>query len=173
MPQMPRRRWYVAQIETGAPLAEAEACLVGHGFATFCPLERWWGRDRFSGKRRPYARPFFPGYLFVGLDLAETSWRGIDRSMGVRHLLPVGRELPAAVPLWAMRAIHQLHAEYAQRVAGEPPPAYSEGARIRLPSIGGREVTVLRSTQERVWFLLRILGTERVVGMRADRVEAA
>ena len=58
----------------------------------YLPLVQCWRRH--ARKRELVERPLFPGYLFVHVDLEETSSRAIDMAEGVRGLVRFGARPP-------------------------------------------------------------------------------
>ena len=74
----------------------AERNLRAQGFQTYCPavLDTVTKRNQ----QTKTLRALFPNYIFVMFSLADTRWRGINYTRGVRHLLPSQSELPIAVP---------------------------------------------------------------------------
>lgn len=88
------RRWYAVQCLSNRE-AGAAAHLENQDFPVFLPRRR---------KTRRHARrietvlvPFFPGYLFVTLDLSRDRWRCVNGTYGVASLVMNG-EVPAPVP---------------------------------------------------------------------------
>jgi transcriptional antiterminator RfaH len=101
------RRWYAVQCQ---PHREGIAALnLRHQhFAAFLPYRR--KPRRHARKVDAVHTPFFPGYLFVGLDLMRQQWRSINGTFGVVRLLMQG-ERPAAVPRGFVEVLQQLCSE--------------------------------------------------------------
>lgn len=79
------------------PSSELKACrhLENQGWTSFCPRI---AKTIRSGRRiRTELRPFFPGYVFVMLDLGSDRWRSVDSTFGVRSIVKSG-DRPAPVP---------------------------------------------------------------------------
>jgi transcriptional antiterminator RfaH len=96
-------RWYVVQCLSHREMAAA-AQLRNQGFAVFLPRRR---------KTRRHARrietvlvPFFPGYLFVALDMECDPWRSVNGTYGVAGLVMHG-DLPAPVPEGVVEGLQQ------------------------------------------------------------------
>ena len=133
------------------------------------------GRPVFSssGSRtsEPVIRPFFPGYLFVELDLSDPSWASIGRTQGVKRLMSSPEMRPLPVPLGFVEALMaQGRAGDGAIDPGATPnfPVLSPGQRVRV-TVGGTDLdTVVHlSDQERVWVLLRLF--DRDVPTEVDR----
>ena len=73
--------------------AEGQAVqnLKRQGYECYCPYTRVLRRH--ARRSETVHRPFFPGYLFVRLDLNRDQWRPIIYSRGVRSLVRFGDEL--------------------------------------------------------------------------------
>jgi len=87
-------RWYAVQCR---PHHERIAALhlVNQDFRIFLPLRI---KARRHARRIDTVRvPFFPGYLFVRLDLARDRWRSVNGTFGVTRLVMQG-DRPAAAP---------------------------------------------------------------------------
>jgi len=94
-------RWYVVQCQ---PHREALAVeeLAKQGFTAFSP-SRLKSR-RHARKITTIRAPFFPGYVFVALDLEKDRWRSVNSTRGVSRLVAFG-ELPAPVPVGIIDAL--------------------------------------------------------------------
>ena len=94
-------RWYAVHCLSHRESAAA-AHLQNQDFAVFYPRRR---------KTRRHARrienvlvPFFPGYIFVTLNLSRDRWRSVNGTYGVASLVMQG-ETPAAVPIGVVEAL--------------------------------------------------------------------
>ena len=65
--------------------------LKHQGYECYCPYTHVLRRH--ARRSETVHRPFFPGYLFVRLDLNRDQWRPIIYSRGVRSLVRFGDEL--------------------------------------------------------------------------------
>jgi len=89
------RRWYVAASQPGREDL-AQLHLRRQGFVSWLPRQRRMVRHARRTTEKNVA--FFPGYLFISLDLATDRWRPINGTMGVRSLLMQG-DRPLACPV--------------------------------------------------------------------------
>jgi transcriptional antiterminator RfaH len=87
-------RWYVVHTQPNGE-ARADLNLRRQGFCTYLP--RYVRRRRHARRQEMVARPLFPRYLFVALDVARDRWRAVHSTFGVNHLLLAGEE-PLPVP---------------------------------------------------------------------------
>ncbi len=96
-------RWYAVQC-----LAHRESAACSHlgnqDFEVFCPRRR--KIRRHARKTEAVLVPFFPGYLFVALDLSRDRWRSVNGTYGVARLVMQG-EHPAPVPNGVVETLRQ------------------------------------------------------------------
>ena len=88
-------RWYAVSTLRHRE-RQAEANLARQGFKVFAPLCRRTVRHarRLTTKHAAY----FPGYLFVALNLKHDRWRSINGTFGVRSMVMAG-DRPSAAPI--------------------------------------------------------------------------
>jgi transcription antitermination factor NusG len=89
------RRWYAAASQPGREDI-AQLNLRRQGFVSWLPRQRRMVRHARRTIEKNVA--FFPGYLFVSLDLATDRWRPINGTVGVRSLIMQG-DSPLACPV--------------------------------------------------------------------------
>ncbi len=75
--------------------AKAAQNLIRQGFEIYLP--RYLKRRRHARKIDFTAKPLFPRYMFVAIDVATQRWRSIQSTFGVSHLISNGDD-PATVP---------------------------------------------------------------------------
>src|SRR6185437_14881751 len=94
-------RWYVVHTQ---PAAEDRAVinLERQGYKVFCPRLR--KTVRHARKQTIKLASFFPGYLFVCLDITRDRWRSIGGTRGVVRLITFG-EVPQPVPTGVVEEI--------------------------------------------------------------------
>jgi transcription antitermination factor NusG len=133
-----------------------------------------------NGQRstEPVIRPFFPGYLFVELDLSDLSWASIGRTQGVKRLMSSPEMRPLPVPLGFVEAL------MAQGRAGDG--AIDPGAAPKFPALQkGQHVTVIEgaftsfdgivqmTANDRVKVLLSIFGRKTLTEMPRAAVKVS
>ena len=65
--------------------SKAASNLVKQGFQVWLP---YYSKEHLKKKSIMLTKePFFPGYLFVRMDLQNNNWSKINNSYGVKHLL--------------------------------------------------------------------------------------
>lgn len=87
-------RWYAVKCQPNRE-AVAAAHLLNQEFRVFLP--RGQRVRRHAHKVDVVLAPFFPGYLFVRLDLTRDRWRCVNSTHGVSNLVMQGAA-PAALP---------------------------------------------------------------------------
>lgn len=87
-------RWYAAKTHPGRERL-AKIQLTRQAFETYLPLSAPPPRKTRRGPAGPVA--FFPGYIFVRLDLDHQRWHAVNSTRGVTRLVQFG-ERPAPVP---------------------------------------------------------------------------
>ena len=164
-------RWYVVHTQPHHEV-RADVNLRRQGFATYLP--RYLRTRRHARRTDTVARPLFPRYLFVTLDLARDRWRAIQSTFGVANLVQAGDE-PLTVPSGVVEDI-RLREDSDGFVALGLAPGIGPGSRIRL--IDGifedaRGVLERVADDRRVAILLELLGREVRVFVPAASVRMA
>jgi transcriptional antiterminator RfaH len=150
--------WYVVHTQ---PLneARAELNLRRQGFTTYLP--RYLRTRRHARKTETVARPLFPRYLFVGLDLARDRWRAIQSTFGVSNLVFAG-DAPLAMPDGVVDEIQARETEDGFVKLGLP-AGVGPGSRVRLIEgvfADSKGVIERVADERRVAILLELLGRE-------------
>lgn len=73
----------------------AKLHLKRQGFDCFLPKTKTW--RRLKGKSTQHYTAFFPGYIFVHIDLKEDRWRSINGTIGVKQIISFGLK-PTPIP---------------------------------------------------------------------------
>ena len=94
-------RWYAVHCQPHRESAAA-AHLANQDFKIFLP--RCEKTRRHARKIEKVRRPFFPGYLFIQLDIARTRWRSINSTFGVNRIV-MCNEHPAPAPVGVVEAL--------------------------------------------------------------------
>ncbi|WP_298258689.1 transcriptional activator RfaH [Bradyrhizobium sp.] len=165
------RRWYVVQTQANGE-AKAAQNLLRQGYEIYLP--RYLKPRRHARKIDFFAKPLFPRYLFVAIDMATQRWRSIQSTYGVSHLVTNGNE-PAAVPAGVLSALKAREdAKGFVKIDARPKFAHGDKVRVRagvfVDSAGlfdGME------DRDRVAILLDMLGGKVRVHLDADLVAAA
>ena len=147
-------RWYAVKCQ---PNREAMACahLLNQNFEVFLP--RGQRVRRHARKVDVVLAPFFPGYLFVRLDVTRDRWRCVNSTHGVSHLVMQGAG-PAAVPAGI---IEQLQARCDDRGVLDMDSQLKPGQPVRILTGALADFVVELERQDaadRVSVLLTILG---------------
>lgn len=160
--------WFFAQLKPNSHDI-AQRNLERQGFETFLPLE-----DKFVWRLGRYVaapRPLFPGYIFVGFDIAESAWRAVNSTYGITRLVSFG-ELPAEIPSEIVSLLKQR----------------CDSGGVLLPSKDfqpGDNVTIVNGPFEsfvaevekveperRVWVLMDLMGGRTRIEISPDQLRA-
>jgi transcriptional antiterminator RfaH len=164
-------RWFVVQTQ---PNGEAKAAehLRRQGYDIYLP--RYLKRRRHARKVDFVAKPLFPRYMFVAIDMATQRWRSIQSTAGVSHLVASGDE-PAAVPQGVVRAL-KAREDAKGFVKLDAAPAFTPGDKVRVLAgafIDNAGLFNGMADHDRVSILLEMLGRKVRVVLDADLVAAA
>jgi transcription antitermination factor NusG len=157
------RRWRLVRAITHREVF-AEAQLTRQGFTTFLPKQP--RTVRHARRIRVALAAYFPGYLFVDIDLATQRWRSINGTLGVSHLVGPA-ERPSPVPRGVVEAL--IAAADARGVLSGPPLEAGQTVRIIAGAFADQLAVIERSDEAgRVRVLLEIVtGTVAVTLDRA------
>jgi transcriptional antiterminator RfaH len=164
-------RWYVVQTHVNAE-AKAAANLERQGFAVYLP--RFLKRRSHARKVETVARPLFPRYLFVAIDVATQRWGSIQSTLGVSHLVCWSGH-PASVENGVLDGLRAQEDEngfikLARR------SCFSPGDRVRITEgafIDNLALVEGVSDHERVAVLLDLLGRKVRVLVGSELIAAA
>jgi transcriptional antiterminator RfaH len=88
------QKWFLAQLKPNSAKI-AVANLTRQKIQNFLPMEEV--TQQRIGKFVTAARPLFPGYIFIFLDVSQGLWRKVNSTQGITKLVSFGAE-PASVP---------------------------------------------------------------------------
>ncbi len=151
-------RWYVVHTQPQNE-ARAETHLRRQGFETYLP--RYLRSRRHARKTETVARPLFPRYLFVAMDVARDRWRAIRSTLGVSEII-CGGDAPAPLPEYVIDEIRAREAENGFVVLGLP-AGLAAGSAVRLTDgifADSRGILERVGDERRVAVLLKLLGRE-------------
>jgi len=159
------RRWRLVRTLTSREIFAAEQ-LQRQGFSVFLPKQM--KTVRHARRIRVALAAYFPGYLFVQLDLARDRWRSVNGTLGVAHLVGQG-EHPAAVPQGVVEALMEAADERGVLVG--PPLKAGQTVRITAGAFADQLAVIERLDDAgRVRVLLEIVGGQVLVSLRRDFV---
>ena len=150
----------------------ADIALRRLGFEVYLPLQC----KRISRDEQRIV-PIFPRYLFARFDARAVSWgrdalqRVSDRELG-RFILSPSTRLPAAIPDGVVNAL--LAQCEANRVIYPPAPREmrrKDAGRVTEGPCRDFVGICSRTSRDRVWLLLNMLGRETEIEFRRDAVE--
>ena len=164
-------RWYVVLTQPNGE-ARAQANLLRQGFSVYLP--RYRRIRRHARKTEVVARPLFPRYMFVSLDLARDRWRAIQSTFGIQSLVLSG-DRPGEIADGVIGAIQQREDDEGY-VQLSPAVPFHKGNKVRiLDGIFEDSVGVFEriADKRRVAVLLQLLGREVLTLIPRDSIAAA
>jgi transcriptional antiterminator RfaH len=164
-------RWYVVQTQVNGE-AKAAQNLLRQGFEIYLP--RYLKRRRHARKVDFTAKPLFPRYMFVAIDMATQRWRSIQSTFGVSHLISNGDD-PATVPAGVVHAL-KAREDAKGFIQMDVKPAFAPGDKVRVLAGAFMDNAGLfngLADHDRVSILLEMLGRKVRVLLDADMVAAA
>jgi transcriptional antiterminator RfaH len=164
-------RWYVVQTQVNGE-AKAAQNLLRQGYEIYLP--RYLKRRRHARKVDFTAKPLFPRYMFVAIDMASQRWRSIQSTFGVSHLVTNGDD-PAMVPEGVVQALKAREDEKGF-IRLDSKPAFAPGDKVRVLAGAFMDSAGLfngLADHDRVSILLDMLGRKVRVLLDADMVAAA
>ena len=164
------KSWYAVHTH---PRAETKAVthLKRQGFDTYLPLFL---------KRRSHSRridwvpsPFFPRYLFVGMNTEKVRWRSVRSTVGVASLVCSG-EKPLKVPSDVLRMLRSREDEHGfVRLGVRSTVKAGDEVHIIDGALGNLFATVKEiHGLDRVTLLLRLMGRQVSVNTSLERISA-
>jgi transcriptional antiterminator RfaH len=164
-------RWYVVQTQANGE-AKAALNLLRQGYEVYLP--RHLKRRRHARRVDFVARPLFPRYLFVSVDMATQRWRSIQSTVGVSHLVTNGTE-PAVLPESIVAAL-KAREDANGYVKIDATAKFAPGDKVRVLAglfMDSAGVFDGVGDHDRVAILLDMLGGKVRVHLDADLVTAA
>lgn len=164
-------RWYVVQTQPNCELKAAQN-LINQGYEIYLP--RYLKRRRHARKVDLTAKPLFPRYMFVAIDMATQRWRSIQSTFGVSRLVSNG-DSPAVVPEQVLTAL-KAREDDKGFIQMNSRPVFASGDRVRVLDGAFMDSFGLFSEmadRDRVSILLDMLGRKVRVLLDADMVAAA
>lgn len=171
MSEHPLQQWFVVQTQVNCE-AKAAQNLVRQGFEVYLP--RYLKRRRHARKIDFTAKPLFPRYMFVAIDLATQRWRSIQSTFGVSRLVSNG-DRPAGVPDGVVSSLRRRE-DGNGFVKLEHGPVFSRGDKVRVMAGAFVDSIALfegACDRDRVSVLLDLLGQKVRVSLDMDMVAAA
>ena len=163
--------WYVVQTQANGE-AKATHNLQRQGFEVYLP--RYLKHRRHARKVDVVAKPLFPRYIFVAIDVATQRWRAVQSTFGVARLVCNGDD-PAQVPDGVVGAIRAREDDKGY-VAIDAMPTFAPGDKVRVLAGAFMDSAGLfngLADHDRVSILLDMLGRKVRVVLDADLVVAA
>jgi transcriptional antiterminator RfaH len=164
-------RWYVVQTQVNGEHKAAQN-LMRQCYEIYLP--RYLKYRRHARKIDVTAKPLFPRYLFVAIDMSTQRWRSIQSTFGVARLVCNGDD-PAPVPNGVLGAL-KAREDDRGFIRMEAKPAFAPGDKVRVLAGAFMDSAGLfdgMGDHDRVAILLDLLGRKVRVHLDVDLVAAA
>ena len=165
------KQWYVIQTHA---MAEEKAAfnLKRQGFGPYLP--RYLKKRSHARRVDCVARPLFPCYLFVEMDVEATQWQAIRSTIGVSHFICLG-DLPAPVPEGIVEAIIAREDEEGH-VGLSSGNLFNKGQEVEIMNGPMAEISAIFDCiddKDRVFVLMDLLGRQVRVRVPLEAVRAS
>ena len=164
------KSWYAVHTHP-----RAETTVVSHltrqGFDAYLPL--FLKRRAHSRRIARVPSPFFPRYLFVGMNIENISWRAIRSTVGVSNFICAG-EKPIQVPTDVLKLLKSREDENGFVKLGSSSSIHP-GDRVQINDGAlGDLVAIVKELRglDRVTLLLRLMGRQVSVNTSLERISA-
>ena len=163
------KQWYVVHTHS---LSETKALfhLRRQGFDAYLPMYK--KTRRHARRVDVVARPLFPRYLFVSLDISADRWWRVQSTVGVSHLVCHGEE-PTSLPDGMVEALRGREDADGYCSMSEL-DAFKKGQAVEISDGPFSDFTGIfdaASDTERVYILLNLMGREVRVRVPVQSVQ--
>jgi len=163
-------KWYVINTKANNEILVMKR-LKNQKYNIFCPV--YLSLTRHARKFKKIIRPFFPGYLFVSIDIQNQSWIFINRTVGVKRILSDGKS-PIALRDTIINELYSMQNEEGiiETVNAD---RYKIGQKIIIndgPFKGSKGLFNGLSAGQRVEILLNMLGRNVTVRFNPLQISA-
>ena len=156
----PVKRWYVVNTQATREHVAATQ-LQRQGYKVFLPST--WRTVRHARKVTTVKAGYFPGYLFVALDLDLDRWRPIEGTVGVLRIIK-GGDRPMAAPVGLVETLLAATGPDGVMDLADPVTRPGQAVRITRGPFADQLAVVERSSgEDRVRVLLSVLGQQAPV----------
>jgi len=164
------KSWYAVHTHP-----RAETRVVNHlkrqGFDTYLPL---FLKRRCHSRRVDWVpSPFFPRYLFVGMNIEKVRWRAVRSTVGVSNFVCLG-ESPIKVPTDILKLLRSREDENGFVKLGSSSQIHP-GDQVRIiDGALGDLVAIVKELHglDRITLLLRLMGRQVSVNTSLERISA-
>ena len=121
--------------------------------------------SRVQNKFKEIIKPVFPGYIFIAINLEEKNWHKINNTRGISSVINFGNE----IPLIRSKLIEELQHRFSLNNDPKTVDQFKIGMNAEITNgpfaqlIGKIEEI---DTDQRIWILLNILGTQTRVSIK-------
>ena len=155
------KSWIVARNKAN----QVKAALINlerQNFEFFHPTFKTISRIR--NKSKEIIKPVFPGYIFIAINLEEKNWHKINNTRGISNVIVFGNK----IPLIHDELIKELKYRFSPNNSPRTVDQIKIGTNAKITNgpfaeLIGKIKEI--DTDQRVWMLLDILGTQRRISI--------
>ena len=158
-------KWYLLQHKPNKQNVALEN-LKRQNFKTFYPLLE--NTKRSNSRFKDSFSPLFPGYIFVSLNIEDSSWNKIKYTIGVSRVVGLN-SIPSEVPIEIILALQQKYNRSREFV---PPKNIKKGDIIKIlkgPLSGFAGKIEEYNASSRVKILLEFMGNQKSISINFDK----
>ena len=120
--------------------------------------------SRGQNKFKEIIKPVFPGYIFIAINLEENNWQRINNTRGISSIINFGNQ----IPLIRSELIEELKHRFSMNNTAKLADQFEVGTNAEI--INGPFTKLIGKIDEinsnqRIWILLDVLGTQRRVSV--------
>lgn len=158
--------WYLVQIKRNS-FQLAKRNLDQQGFKTFLPLEDFTSKN--GSKFLTCAKPLFPGYMFVTIDVERDPWHKINSTLGVARLI-CDNSVPKLLPPGIVASLISRCDIFGKLL---PPKTLRRGDTVAV--LSGALANFIATVEEieserRIWVLMDMMGQATRVQVASDKL---
>ena len=115
-------------------------------------------------------RPFFPGYMFVGVETKKSPWRSINNTLGVSKLVMFNGQ-PKSIPENLILGL-KIRCDASGKML--PSKNLKTGDKIKIlkgPFAHFNATIETIDASERIWALMRLMGQETRIRLNPEKVQ--
>ena len=161
------KQWHLVQFKPNSHHL-AVRNLQRQGFETFLPLQEITRRK--ASNFTLDLKPLFPGYMFVGVDLATAPWRAINSTIGISRLVSFADNYKP-LPLSLVSSL-MLRCDEVGKLL--PPKTLYAGDSVEVLNgpFANFVATVEKiDAQQRVWVLMEFMGRNSLMQIQPEQLK--
>ncbi|MDB2332729.1 transcriptional activator RfaH [Amylibacter sp.] len=161
------KKWFILQFKPNSH-KQAVRNLNQQGFETFLPLD-----DTASSKKSRFAsdtKPLFPGYMFIRIDIENTSWNKINNTYGVSRLITFNSVLKSVPPDFIINLMERCD-ESGKLIHTKKFKKSDQVKIINGPFINFAAIVEKLDTEQRISALINLMGRKTKIQIHSKIIQ--